>query len=76
MSQSEVLDEEGRARTKKGVEGAESESNDAKRRDRIRSEGESPRSPWDSSEVQENEGPTAPGRLDEGLARHRGSREN
>ena len=76
MSESEVLGEEGRARTKKGAEGAESESNEAKHRDRIRAEGESPRSLWDSSEVRENEGPTAPGRLEESLARHRGSREN
>jgi len=60
MSESEVPGEEGRARAKEGAEGAESESNETKHRDRKRSEGESPRSLWDSSEVQENEGPTAP----------------
>jgi hypothetical protein len=59
MAKGEVLGEERGARTKKGAEGAESESNEAKHRDRRRSEGEPPRSLWGCSEVQENEGPMA-----------------
>jgi hypothetical protein len=47
MAKGEVLGHEGGPRTNKGAEGAESESNEAEHRERIRFEGESPRRPWD-----------------------------
>jgi hypothetical protein len=41
MAKGQVLGDQGGARTKKGAEGAESESNEAEHRERIRSEGKS-----------------------------------
>ena len=47
MAEGQVLGHEGGPRTKKGADGAESESNEAEHRERIRSESESPRRTWD-----------------------------
>jgi hypothetical protein len=47
MAKGQVLGHEGGPRTKKGAEGAESESNEAEHRERIRSKGESSRRPWE-----------------------------
>lgn len=45
MAEGQVLGHEGGPRTNKGAEGAESESNEAEHRERIRSEGQSSRRP-------------------------------
>src|ERR1035437_1691093 len=52
MAEGQVLGHEGGLRTKNGAERAESESNEAEHRERIRSESESPRRTWDWPEVQ------------------------
>jgi hypothetical protein len=72
MAKGQVLGHEGGPRIEKSAEGAESESNEAEHRERIRSEGGRLRNPADQTKVQRAEGPTArPGRPYGILARHR-----
>ena len=72
MAKGHALGHEGGPRTKKGAECAESESNEAEHRERIRSECGPPRRSSGQTEVQRVEGPTArPGRPYGVLARHR-----
>jgi hypothetical protein len=59
MAKGQVLGHEGGPRTKKGAEGAESESNETEHRERIRPEDGPPRRSSDQTEVQRVEGPTA-----------------